>query len=178
MALITNASRWIIPLLVTLIPLYATFKKVNVYEAFVQGAEEGVRTAVRILPFLLVMLVSIDVFRNSGAMEYIARALSPFTRATGIPAEIIPLAFLRPISGGAALAVATELIHTHGPDSYVGRLASTMQGSTDTTFYVVTVYFGSVGIMRYRYAPVLGLIADGTTFAMAVIITRLVFGSD
>lgn len=160
---IAEISRWAIPILLLLIPVLAYFRKVPVYESFVSGAEDGFKTGVKILPFLIGMLVSIRVFIDSGALEIVSRWLQPLFMVLGLDpnfADIIPLAIMRPLSGSGALGVATQLINQHGPDSYIGRLASTLQGSTDTTFFVLTVYFGSVGIKKYRYALKLGLLAD------------------
>lgn len=177
MYILTQVSRWAIPALLFIIPLYAYCKKVSVYEVFVEGAQEGLTTAFKILPFLVGMLVAIGVFRASGAMGYLIKFLFPLTNFLGIPGEILPLAVMRPLSGSGALGITAELIHQFGPDSFIGRLASTMQGSTDTTFYVLTVYFGSVGIIKYRYAVTVGLIADITSFLASVLICRLYFGS-
>lgn len=163
MRVIAEISRWAIPLLLLFIPVIAYLRKVPVYESFVAGAEDGFKTGVRILPFLVGMLVSIRIFVDSGALNIIAHWLHPFFAFLGLDsnfAAIIPLAIMRPLSGSGALGVATQLINEYGPDSYIGRLASTLQGSTDTTFFVLTVYFGSVGIKKYRYALKLGLLAD------------------
>jgi Uncharacterized membrane protein len=163
MKAIAEISRWAIPLLLLLIPVLAYFRKVPVYESFVAGAENGFKTGVKILPFLIGMLLSIRVFVDSGALEIISQWLQPLFLRLGLDPNftaIIPLAIMRPLSGSGALGVATQLINQYGPDSYIGRLASTLQGSTDTTFFVLTVYFGSVGIKKYRYALKLGLLAD------------------
>lgn len=163
MKVIAEISRWAIPLLLLFIPVLAYLRKVPVYESFVTGAEEGFKTGVRILPFLIGMLVAIQVFVNSGALDIISRFLQPMFSRFGLDpnfSAIIPLAIMRPLSGSGALGVATQLINQYGPDSFIGRLASTLQGSTDTTFFVLTVYFGSVGIRKYRYALKLGLLAD------------------
>ncbi|MGI6552784.1 MAG: spore maturation protein [Clostridia bacterium] len=173
--LINTISSWAIPILLLFIPLTAYLRGVKVYEAFVTGAEEGFRTAVKIIPYLVGMLVAISVFRASGAMDLFIQLINPVMALFHAPAEILPLAIMRPLSGGGALGLATEIISTYGPDSYLGRLASTMQGSTDTTFYVLTVYFGSVGISKYRYALALGLIADVTSLAAAIFVCNLVF---
>lgn len=175
MELINQISRWAIPFLIFSIPTVAFLKGVPVYEAFVEGAEEGFNTAIRIIPFLVGMLVAISVFKVSGAMEAMAGMLNPITSFLHLPGEILPLAIMRPLSGGGALGIATGLIETYGPDSFIGMLASTMQGSTDTTFYVLTVYFGSVGIVRYRYALYVGLIADITGLIASVFICTLLF---
>jgi spore maturation protein B len=163
MRLIAEISRWAIPLLLLVIPLAAYLRKVPVYESFVTGAEDGLKTGVRILPYLIAMLVSIRVFVDSGALELLSQFLRPLFLFFGLDSDftaIIPLAIMRPLSGSGALGVATQLIDQYGADSLVGRLASTLQGSTDTTFFVLTVYFGSVGIKKYRYALKLGLLAD------------------
>ncbi len=176
LTIVSQVSRWAIPFLLLTIPLAGYLRGVKVYETFVEGAEEGFETAVRIIPFLVGMLVAIGVFRASGAMDYFVKFINPVMSLIGAPGEVLPLAVMRPLSGGGALGIATELIGAYGPDSFIGRLASTMQGSTDTTFYVLTVYFGSVGIRRYRYAVTLGLIADVTGLLASVFICNLLFG--
>lgn len=174
--LIMELSRWAIPLVLLVIPLIAASRGVNVFETFVEGAGEGFATAIKTIPYLVAMLVAISVFRASGAMELMVQALSPVFNQVGFPAEVLPHAIMRPLSGGAALGIATDIIKEHGPDSFIGRLVSTMQGSSDTTFYVLTLYFGSVGISRYRYAIISGLAADLATLVASVYIVHRVFG--
>lgn len=174
--MLTLISKWTIPFLVFFIPTFAYFKGVKVYEEFIKGAEEGFKIAIKLIPYLVAMLVAIGLFRNSGAMSIMVKIISPVIEFLGIPGEVLPLAIMRPLSGGGALGIATELINTFGPDSFVGRLASTMQGSSDTTFFVLTVYFGSVGISKYRHALWIGLIADFTSFVAAVYIVNRIFG--
>lgn len=168
-------SKWAIPFLLLVIPLYGLIKKVPVYETFVEGAEEGFTTAIKIIPFLVGMMVAISVFRASGAMEVLSNILEPVTSKMGAPAEILPLAIMRPLSGSGVLGLATELMRIYGPDSFIGRLASVMQGTTDTTFFVLTVYFGSVGIKKYRYSIVTGLVADISGFIASLYICNLLF---
>ena len=178
MNVIAEISRWAIPLILLLVPVVAYLRKVPVYESFVSGAEEGFRTGVRILPFLIGMLVSIRVFVDSGALNIASHWLQPLFTLLGLESDfaaIIPLAIMRPLSGSGALGVATQLISQYGPDSFIGRLASTLQGSTDTTFFVLTVYFGSVGIKKYRYALKLGLLADIIGLIVSVWIVTKVF---
>jgi spore maturation protein B len=158
-----------------LIPLIAFLRGVKVFETFVEGAEQGFHTAIKTIPFLVAMLVAISIFRASGAMELLTGFLSPVLDKVGIPSEILPHAVMRPLSGGAALGIATDIIKNHGPDSFIGRLVSTMQGSSDTTFFVLTLYFGSVGIKKYRYAIISGLVADFTTLAASIIICKIMF---
>ncbi len=175
LSILTVVSQWAIPFLLLVVPIYGYIKKVPVYEAFVEGAEEGFTTAVKIIPFLVGMMVAISVFRASGAMEYLTQIVEPLTSRIGAPSEVLPLAIMRPLSGSGVLGLSTELMRIYGPDSFIGRLASVMQGTTDTTFFVLTVYFGSVGIKKYRYSIVTGLTADITGFIAALYICNLVF---
>jgi spore maturation protein B len=153
-------SVWMIPLLLLVIPLVALLRRVKVYEAFVEGAAEGFQTAIRIMPYLVAMMVAINIFRVSGAMAALADLLSPLCVLLGIPADIVPLAIMRPLSGSGSLGLTTEIIYTYGPDSFIGQLASVIIGSTDTTFYILTVYFGAVGITKPRYSLFVGLCGD------------------
>ncbi|WP_370314238.1 spore maturation protein [Guptibacillus hwajinpoensis] len=171
-----NPSIWIIPLLIGFILAYGTWKRVPTYEAFVEGGKEGLSIAVSIVPYLVGMMVAISVFRASGAMAFLSGLLRVPLEAIGVPTEIVPLALIRPISGTGALAMTTDIISTYGPDSFIGRLASTMQGSTDTTLYVITVYFGAIGIKRMGNALKVGLLADLVGMAAAIIFVTLVFG--
>jgi len=173
--ILTEVSRWAIPLLLLVIPIYGAWRRVPVYEAFVEGAEEGFTTAIKIMPFLVGMMVAISVFRASGAMQYLSLVLSPLTSILDIPAEILPLGIMRPLSGSAVLGMTSELMKVYGPDSFIGRLASVMQGTTDTTFFILTIYFGSVGVKKYRYSVITGLSADITGFVAAVYICNLLF---
>ena len=179
MNIITELAKWAIPFILFFVPVYAYFRKVPVYETFVEGAENGFKTAVKIIPFLVGMLVSIRVFVDSGALEILTDILRPFFLVVGLDPDIltiIPLAIMRPLSGSGALGVATQLIHQFGPDSFIGRLASTLQGSTDTTYFVLAVYFGSVGIKKYRYALKVGLLADVVGLLVSIWIVTKVFG--
>ena len=148
MEIVSLISLWFIPILIGFILMYGTYKKVPTYESFVEGGKEGIKIAVSIIPFLVGMLVAISIFRASGALDYMMNFIRPGLAIIGVPAEIAPLAFIRPISGTAALGMTSDLIASHGPDSFIGRLAAVLQGSTDTTFYVLTVYFGAVGIKK------------------------------
>lgn len=179
MKVIAEVSRWAIPLFLLLVPLVAYLRRVKVYEEFVSGAEGGFWTAVKIIPYLVGMLVAITVFVDSGALDIVAYLMKPVFNFFGLRedlTQVIPLAIMRPLSGSGALGVATQVINEYGPDSFLGRLASTMQGSTDTTFFVLTIYFGSVGIKKYRYALKLGLIADLTGLIASIYIVSKVFG--
>lgn len=173
--IIGNISLYTIPLLLLGIPLYGHIKKVKVYEVFVEGAKEGFTTAVRIIPYLVAMLFAIGIFRASGAMDIVVKIFSPITSLIGMPAEVLPMGIMRSLSGGGAQGMMVELFKTHGPDSLIGRMASVAMGSTETTLYIVAVYFGAVKITRTRYAVPLGLLVDLISLLVAVVVTNLVF---
>ncbi|NES80961.1 MAG: spore maturation protein [Moorea sp. SIO2B7] len=165
-------SHWLMPILMLLIITYGVGRGVKVYEAVTEGAKQGFDIAIRIIPFLVAILVAIGMFRASGAMETVSNLLSPLTNLIAMPAEVLPMALLRPLSGGGAFGIMSELIE-RSPDSYSAFVASTMMGSTETTFYVLAVYFGAVGITRIRHALVAALLADATGLLAACIFSRL-----
>ena len=172
---ISVVSIWAIPMFLLVIPVYGAFKKVKVYECFVEGAKEGFQVAIRIIPYLVAILVAVGMLRGAGAIDLLTRWLDPVLRFVGLPAEILPLAIMRPLSGSGSLGIVTELVKAHGPDSFIARLAATAYGSTETTFYVLAVYFGAVGIKKARHAVAAGLLADIVSLIAAVFICRLVF---
>jgi spore maturation protein B len=175
-AALDTLSAWAIPVLLAGIPLFALARRVKVYPAFVAGAKEGFETAVRIIPPLVAILVALGMLRASGALDVVTRALAPITAALGVPASVVPLVLVRPLSGGGALGVVGDVLRAEGPDSYAGRLASVMAGSTETTFYVLAVYMGAAGVTRYRQALAAGLLADLAGMAAAVAAVRLLLG--
>lgn len=174
--LVNFLSIWIIPLFIALVLVVALYRRVNVFDAFVDGAKEGFKMSVRLIPFLVGMLVAIGLFRDSGVMDLLVMLITPILIRLDIPAEIISLAIMRPVSGSASLALTAEMLQRDGPDSLLGRMASTMLGSTETTLYVLTVYFGAVGIYRIRYALTVGLLADLGGFIAAITVCKVVFG--
>lgn len=171
-------SPWIIPLIMVGLLGFGVARKVRVYEAFVEGAREGFRVAVRIIPYLVAILVAVGMFRASGALEAAITVISPLTALVGLPAEALPMALLRPLSGSGAYGVLASIIQDPaiGPDSYVGILVSTFQGSTETTFYVIAVYFGAVQVRRIRHALAAGLTADAAGIIGAVAVCSYLFG--
>jgi spore maturation protein SpmA len=164
-----------IPFLLSFILLYASLRGVEVYDQFVEGAKEGFHVAVRIIPYLVAMLVAIGIFRGGGGLELLAWLLDPILGVLGFPTELLPMALIRPLTGTGTLALFSELAATHGPDSLMARTAGTLFGSTETTFYVVALYFGAVGVRRTRHAIPAGLIADATGVVAAVVICRWLF---
>ena len=165
-----------IPLIIFFFLIYGAIKKIKIYEEFVEGAKEGFNVAVKIIPYLVAMLVAIGIFRAGGAMEFLIIILKPITSLIGFPAEALPMALMRPLSGSGSIGIMTEIISVHGPDSYLGVLTSTFLGSTETTLYVLAVYFGAVNIKRTRYAAIAGLLADLAGILAALFIVNLLFG--
>lgn len=159
-----------LPFLLVALPVYAALRGIAVHEQFVAGAREGFETSVRIIPHLVAMLVAIGCLRGAGGIEGLTRWLEPALAVVGYPAELVPMTLLRPLTGSGTLAAFTDLVKTHGADSLLARMGGTLFGSTETTFYVLAVYFGSVGIRRTRHAVLAGLAADlaGAVAAVAV----------
>jgi spore maturation protein SpmA len=168
-----TASAWILPGLIGGMVLLGVVRKVKVYEVFITGAKDGFQMGITIIPYLVAILAAVGMFRASGGMQLIVDVISPVTSLIGLPAEALPLALLRPLSGSGAFALTAEVLETHGPDSYLGQLVSTMQGSTETTFYVLAVYFGSVGVVRLRHAVLAGLSADLAGVLGSILAVRL-----
>ena len=157
-----SIAPWIIPGLMVVLLGFGVARKVRVYEAFVEGAKDGFNVALRIIPYLVAILVAVGMFRASGAMDMVIQPLAKITGLVNLPAEALPMALLRPLSGSGAYGILASIINdpSIGPDSYTGYLVSTIQGSTETTFYVLAVYFGAVNIRRIRHALVAALTAD------------------
>jgi len=177
MELVQIVAAWSLPVLIAFIPAYALlFRKVPVYETFIDGAKGGLPTVIKVMPHLVGMLVAVSVFRESGALDLLIAAINPILEPLGVPPEFMPMALLRSISGSGSMAIMTDIFQTHGPDSFLGRLASTMQGASDTTLYVLTVYFGSVGIRNARYAVKVGLMADLVSVIASLFIVNWLFG--
>lgn len=174
-AMANQASNALFLLFIAGIPMYAAIKKVNVFDAFVIGAKQGFEISVSIIPYLVAMMVAIGMLRASGFFQLMSEVLAPALESIGMPAELLPLALVRPFSGSASTGVMAELIHQHGGDSMIAKMAATMMGSTETTFYVIAVYFGSIGIRRTRHAIPAGLLADLAGIVASVVVCRVLF---
>jgi len=172
---VSEASILAIPFFISFFPLYAFARGVKVYEEFVGGAKEGFNLVVRIIPYLIAILVAVGMFRAAGGIQMLAQWLAPVLDRIGFPADLLPVVLVRPLSGSATTGLFAELVKAHGPDSFIARTAGTIMGSTETTFYVLAVYFGSVGIRRTRHAVLAGLTADITGVIVSFIICRAVF---
>lgn len=169
-------SAFVIPAIVVFFPLYGLYRRVPVYESFVEGAKEGFQMAVRIIPYLVAILFAIGMFRASGAMDFLAVMLDPVLRLVGFPAEVLPMAIIRPLTGSGSAGLVVDMIQQYGEDSLFVKMAATMFGSTETTFYVIAVYFGAINIKKTRHAVPAGLTADLAAMLFAVWIVRLLFG--
>ena len=170
-----NISLWAIPVLLVSIPLAGIARNIKVYDVFIEGAKEGFQVAIRIIPFLVGILVAIGMFRGSGAMDLLTEGLRPLLRATKFPPEIFPLVILRTLSGSGSLALTTDIIKQFGPDSLIGRTAATIYGGSETTFYVLAVYFGAVGVKKTRHAIPSALVGDLVAAIVAVAICAWMF---
>ena len=169
-------SNILIPLLVLGVVLYGIIKKVDVYDVFIEGAKEGINIGVSIFPYMLGMILGINILLKSNFLDVIFNFLKPLFDLANIPIDILPMALLRPISGTASLAIMNDIFMNFGPDSFIGRLASTLQGCTDTTIYVLALYFGSIKVTKTRYSLTVGLFADLMGIIAAFIITFIFFG--
>lgn len=170
-----NISGIILPVLVLIIVSYGIYKKVDIYDVFLEGAKESFDFILTMFPTMLAMILGVNIFLKSGFVNFVFEYLDPLLKLLSLPLEVLPMAFIRPISGSSALAILSSLLKEKGPDSFIGRLASVMQGSTDTTFYILTLYYGSVGIKKIKYSLIAGLGADLAGIIGSIFITQMFF---
>jgi spore maturation protein B len=166
-------SKAAIPVLIVVILVLGAYKKVPVFDTFLEGAKEGLSTTLRILPVLVGIMLGIEVLKASGAMDMLVRLLQPIAALFGIPKEILPMALLRPISGSASLGLLSQQLEEYGADSYIGKTLSVMMGSTETIFYTITVYFGAIGVKKTRFTLWVALLSGLTGMISSVIICRI-----
>ena len=170
-----NLSVYILPIMILIILLSGIFKKVPIYEEFIEGAKDGFKVSISIIPYLVAIIVGISMFKASGAITIISNAAGIFLQKLSIPIDILPIMITRSLSGSATLGLFSDIATTHGAESYVTKLAAIMVGSSETTFYVLAVYFGSIGIKKFRYALLTGILADITGIVLAILVARLFF---
>ncbi len=170
-----KVSTYIIPIFVFIIIGYGIYKKVNIYECFLEGIMDGLKTLLSIIPPLVAMIFAVNIFLSSNFIEFILHGVGWLLDLINIPKEILPMALLRPISGTASLAIMSDIFINYGPDSFIGRLASTLQGCTDTTIYVLALYFGSIGIKKIRHSLGVGLFADCVGIIASFVVVKLFF---
>lgn len=170
-----SVSDIILPVVIGAILFYGMVKKVDIYSVFVEGAMEGAKTAVKIFPYILAVIFAINLFIQSGAENFIVRLLTPVTSLIGFPPELLSLSIVKPLSGGGSLGVFQSILDNYGPDSYIGRSASVLMGSSETIFYTTAVYFGAVGIKNIKYTVKVGLIAHCASIFAALLVSRFMF---
>lgn len=174
MKIVNYISTIAVPVVIIIIVIYGIADKKKVYDIFVEGATEGMSIVIKIFPTLLGIFLAVGVLRSSGLLEIITRVVSVFTNKVGFPSEVMPLAMLRPISGSASLAVATDIMKTYGVDSKIGLITSTIMGSTETTFYTIAIYTGSIGVKKIRFVLVAALIADFVGMLTSAIVWNII----
>ncbi len=172
---LSYVSLMAIPVMMSIILLHGWIKGVNIYDSFVEGAADGFKTSIGIMPYMVAIFIAVGFMRKSGTIDYLIKLTNPLMTFIGIPAEVLPLAIMRPISGSGALAILKDILNTYGPDSFVGRLSSTMMGSAETIFYTMAVYFGAVGIKKGRHTMGAALISHLASVIAAVVICTYIF---
>ena len=175
--MITLISTLILPLLILIVISWGVFRKQPVYEQFVDGAKDGFGVSIKIIPYLVAIIFAISIFRASGLLEFITLKIGAVTDAIGLPTDVLPIVFTRSLSGSATLGLFSDLVSNINPDAYTAKLAAIIVGSSETTFYVLSVYFGSIGILKYRYALLTGLIADAIGICVAIPVAQLFFNN-
>lgn len=175
--ILNTISVWILPVIISVILIFGAYKRVPAYETFTRGAKEGFWIAVKIIPYLVAIMVAVAMFRASGAIDFIYEILKVPLDKLNIPADTLALIITRPLSGSATLGLFGEIVNTHGADSYAAKLSAVITGSSETTFYVLAVYFGSVGITKFRHALLTGILADIFGVVLAVLVSRFFFYS-
>lgn len=173
--LIDTLSVWLIPTIVLVVLTHGIIKKVPVYETFIEGSKDGLKVAVNIIPYLIAIIVAISMLRASGAIDLAQTAFSGILTSLNIPADVLPIMLVRSLSGSAVLGIFSDIANQFGPESYATKLAAIMVGSSETTFYILAVYFGSVGIKKFRHALWAGILADIVGIVAAVVVARWLF---
>lgn len=168
---------YLIPIIVIIILIYGLYKKVDIFDTFLLGVKEGLKSSINLFPTIFAMIIAINLLTRSGFILDITKILTPLFNKISFPAELLSLAILRPISGSASLSMLSEILSIYGPDSFIGRVASVMQGSTDTTIYIISLYFASIGVKKIRYSLVVGLLSDLISIILSVVIVTIIFGN-
>ena len=166
---------YIIPLIVVTIIIYGIYKKVDIFDTFIDGVKEGMKLSINLFPTIFTMIIAITLITDSNIINYICYLLKPLFSRISFPTEVLPLALLRPISGSSSLVILNDILAKYGPDSFIGRLSSVMQGSTDTTIYIISMYFASIGIKKTRYSLTVGLLADLLSVIISFIMVNIFF---
>lgn len=174
-AILDLVSLWTLPAIILIILTWAMIKKIPIYEMFIEGAKDGVKVSINIIPYIVAIIVAISMLRASGAIDIMAKSMSGFLNIFKVPVDVLPLAIVRALSGSAALGIFSDIAKHNGTEAYATKLGAVMLGSSETTFYVLAVYFGAVGIKKYRFALITGLFADVVGIIASILISRLFF---
>ncbi len=173
--MMAKISSLVVPFIIFIVLIYGIKKNINVYDSFLEGAKSSFEIIFNIFPSILAMILGVNIFINSGLINVIFGVLRPIFNIVKVPVEIIPMALMRPISGSSSLAILNNILSSFGPDSLIGRISSIIQGSTDTTFYVISLYFGSIGIKKIRYSLWVGLFADIIGIISSIVVVKMFF---
>lgn len=166
---------YFVPIIVIIILIYGMYKKIDIFDTFLVGVKEGMKTSINLFPTIFAMIIAINMLVSSGIITNITNILSDIFNRVNFPVEVFPLAVLRPISGSSSLAILSDILSRYGPDSFIGRVASVMQGSTDTTIYIISMYFASIGIKKIKYSLIVGLLADLISIILSITMVRIFF---
>lgn len=167
---------YFVPVIVIIIVIYGIYKKVDIFDTFLVGVKEGMKVSINLFPTIFTMIIAISLLTDSGVIIGISNVLGNVFDKIGFPAEVFPLAVLRPISGSSSLVILGDILSRYGPDSFIGRVASVMQGSTDTTVYIISMYFASIGVKKIKYSLVVGLLADLISVILSILFVKIFFG--
>lgn len=168
---------YLIPIIVIIILIYGLYKKVDIFDTFLLGVKEGLKSSINLFPTIFAMIIAINLLTKSGFILDLSNTLKPLFNRISFPVEVLSLAILRPISGSASLSMLSEILSNYGPDSFIGRVASVMQGSTDTTIYIISLYFASIGVKKIKYSLIVGLLSDLISIILSVVIVTFIFGN-
>ena len=166
---------YLVPIMIIAIILYGLYKKVNIFDTFLEGVKEGINISFKLFPTIFAMVIAINILVNSNILQDIGRVLNPIFKMVLFPGEILPLVLMKPISGSSSIVILSNILSRYHPDSYIGRISSVIGGSTDTTIYIISLYFGSIGIKKTKYALLVGLIADFLCIIISIITVKLLF---
>ncbi|MGM9882373.1 MAG: spore maturation protein [Bacilli bacterium] len=166
---------YFIPIIVIIIIGYGLYKKVDIFDVFLDGVKEGLKTSINLFPTIFAMIIAINLLTGSNIIIDISNLLRPLFMKINFPVELLPLGVLRPISGSSSLVILNNILYSNGPDSFIGRVASVMQGSTDTTIYIISLYFSSIGIKKIRYSLIVGLLADFISIVLSLVVVKILF---
>ena len=166
---------YFIPIIVIIIIGYGLYKKVDIFDVFLDGVKEGLKTSINLFPTIFAMIIAINLLTGSNIIIDISNLLRPLFMKINFPVELLPLGILRPISGSSSLVILNNILYSNGPDSFIGRVASVMQGSTDTTIYIISLYFSSIGIKKIRYSLIVGFLADFISIVLSLVVVKILF---